>query len=65
MLMEILKCLLVYLGTKLFIVLSLYLACVYYDDDDLFKKLLPIIYFEFVAVYKLLKRLVNKFKKVK
>lgn len=65
MLMEILKCLLVYLGTKLFIVLSLYLASVYDDDDDLFKKLLPTVYFEFVALYKLLKRLVNKFKKVK
>lgn len=65
MLMEILKCLLVYLGTKLFIVLSLYLACVYHDDDDLFKECLPAIYFEFIAVYKLLKRLVNKFKKVK
>ncbi len=65
MLMEILKCLLVYLGIKLFIVLSLYLACVYYDDDDLFKECLPATYFEFIAVYKLLKRLVNKFKKVK
>lgn len=63
--MEILKCLLVYLGTKLFAVLFLYLASVYCDDDDLFKECLPVTYWEFIAVYKLLKMLVNKFKKVK
>ncbi len=50
--------------TLIIMLLSLYLASVY-DDDDLFKKLLPTVYFEFVALYKLLKRLVNKFKKVK
>lgn len=65
MLMEILKCLLVYLGTKLFAVLFLYLVYVYCDDDDLFKECLPVTYWEFIAVYKLLKMLVNKFKKVK
>lgn len=63
--MEILKFLLVYLGTKLFAVLFLYLASVYCDDDDLFKECLPVTYWEFIAVYKLLKMLVNKFKKVK
>ncbi len=65
MLMEILKFLLVYLGTKLFAVLFLYLASVCCDDDDLFKECLPVTYWEFIAVYKLLKMLVNKFKKVK
>ncbi len=65
MLIGILKFLLVYLGTKLFMALFLYLVCAYYEDDDLFIECLPITYLEIVAVYKLLKRMKKQVQKIK
>lgn len=63
MLMNILIGLVIYSGIKLVMALGLYLVWVYYDDDkEVLLELLPLTYFEIVAVYKLLKRIVNKCK---
>lgn len=66
MLMNILIGLVIYSGIKVAMVLAVYLVWVYYDDDkEVLLELLPLTYWEFVAVYKLLKRIVNKCKNKK
>lgn len=48
---------------KILWIIGLYFVCVYYDDDDFFGEFFPFIFMEWIAIYKILKKLMNKLSK--
>lgn len=53
-----------YSFVKILWIIGLYFVCVYYDDDDFLGEFFPFIFMEWIAIYKILKKLIHRLKRL-